>query len=119
MHIMIEQEIGVRCIVAEDGQKIHDSVLDTLRAGESVYLDFSGVRQFASPFFNYSLGKLFSEMPTDALRTQLHLINLNEIGSNVAERVIENALQFQTNADYRKIVDEILEQQARGNTDAS
>ncbi|KVV20414.1 hypothetical protein WK78_29470 [Burkholderia cepacia] len=117
MHINIHDEIGARCIVAEDGQKIHDKVFDKLKTGESVYLDFTGVRLYASPFFNYALGQLINEFSEESLRQLLHLVNLNEIGKSVAERVIENATKFKGNADYKKIVDDILAQQAKGNSD--
>ncbi len=114
MRLNVKEAIGARCIVAEDGQKLHDAVVALLRDKEDVFLDFSDVRQFASPFFNFSIGQLLNDVSEENLRKYLHLEGLNEIGRIVVERVISNASRYQGNEDYRKIVDDILEQQARG-----
>jgi hypothetical protein len=114
MRLVISETIGARCIVAEDGQRLHDAVVGHLRDNEDVFLDFSEVRQFASPFFNFSIGQLLNDVSEVNLRKFLHLEGLNETGRIVVERVIANASKYQNNEDYRKIVDDILEQQAKG-----
>ncbi|MBW1741750.1 MAG: hypothetical protein JRJ42_11605 [Deltaproteobacteria bacterium] len=43
----------------------------------------------------------------------LQIENLNETGKLVVERVIENAAKYHGDVNYRKIVDDILEQQAK------
>jgi STAS-like domain of unknown function (DUF4325) len=117
MKLDIISEIGPRCIVAGDGQKIHDLVLDSLKSGEDVWLDFTNVRQFASPFFNFSIGQLLTDVSEELLRSRLHLENLNEVGKIVVERVILNASQFRKNTDHKKIVDDLLKAQAQGSID--
>ncbi|HDR9174197.1 TPA: STAS-like domain-containing protein [Burkholderia vietnamiensis] len=112
MHLNIHDEIGVRCIVAEDGQRLHDRIFGPLKSGDNVYLDFTGVRQYASPFFNYSIGQLMNEFSEESLRKLLHLVNINDIGKIVVDQVIANAARFKGNADYKKIVDDILAKQA-------
>ena len=39
--------------------------------------------------------------------------NLNSTGKMIVERVIENAARYHANPDYRQIVDDILESQAK------
>ncbi|RQT33416.1 STAS-like domain-containing protein [Burkholderia contaminans] len=112
MKIRIIDEIGPRCIIADDGQKIHDRIVSALKSGTNVNLDFTDVRQFASPFFNYAIGQLFSEFSEDVVRKCVHLDNLNEIGTIVVERVVANALIFRDSKDYKSIVDEILARQS-------
>ncbi|WP_213305915.1 STAS-like domain-containing protein [Paraburkholderia sacchari] len=119
MQINVHSEIGSRCIVAEDGQKLHDKVFEALKAGDSVFLDFTDVRQFASPFFNYSVGQLMNEFSEECLRKLLHLVNLNEVGDIVVKQVIANAAKFKGNDDYTKIVDDILARHAGGNGDGN
>ncbi|WP_409294872.1 STAS-like domain-containing protein [Pseudomonas sp. KCJK8670] len=114
MRIQIFETYGPRCITDTDGQKLHDEVLPHLRDSTDVYLDFTNVRQFASPFFNYSVGQLLNDVTEDELRKFLHLEGLNETGRSVVERVISNASKNKSNNDYRRIVDSILEQQSRG-----
>ena len=114
MRILISETVGSRCITPEDGQRLHDQVLAHLRDQTEVYLDFTNVRQFASPFFNFSIGQLLNDLTEEELRKFLHLEGLNETGRAVVERVIANASKYQSNDNYKKIVDDILEHQARG-----
>ena len=113
MKIAIKDKIGPRCIIKEDGQKIFDAIHEGLKKGEAVTLDFKAVSQFASPFFNFAIGQLLKDIKEGDLRRLLHIENLNETGKMVVERVIENAAKYHGNKDYRKIVDDILEEQAR------
>ena len=105
--------IGSRCIVKEDGQRVYDAIHEALEKGKSVTLNFEGVTQFASPFFNFAIGQLLKNMTGEHLRSQLKIENLVQDGRLVVERVIENASRYHTDVDYRTTVDSILEQQAR------
>ncbi len=113
MKISIKDKIGPRCIIKEDGQKVYDQIHDPLKKGEAMTLDFDGVSQFASPFFNFAIGQLLKDMSAQTLRQQLRIEHLNEVGSQVVERVIENAGKYHGNKDYQKIVDDILAEQAK------
>jgi len=114
MKIKIIDLIGTRCIIKEDGKKIFDLIFPKIKSGEKVILDFDGVTQFASPFFNLAIGTILKEkeMTKANLRSILLFENLNRIGEVVAERVIENAIKYHRNKDYKKIVDDIIAQQA-------
>jgi hypothetical protein len=114
MKVMIRDTVGARCMVPEDGQKIHDMIAPALKSGDDVYLDFSGVNLFASPFFNFAIGQLLNDVPVESVRRLLHLEQINDVGKLVVERVISNASAYHGNEDYQKIVDQILEKQAGG-----
>lgn len=113
MKILIKEYIGNRCILKEDGQKLFEKISPYIKRGDNVYLDFANVRMFASPFFNYSIGQLLNIFTIEDVRKLLHIDNLEKVGAVTIERVIENASRFRKDIDYKKIVDEILEQQAR------
>lgn len=113
MKLSIKEKIGPRCIIMEDGQKIFHEVFEPMKRGESVTLDFEGVSQFASPFFNFAIGQLLKEINENDVRRLLQIENLNETGTMVVERVIENAVKYHGNKDFRKVVDDILEQQSK------
>lgn len=113
MKLFIKNQVGPRCIIKEDGQKVYDAIHEALRNGETVTLDFAGVSQFASPFFNFAIGQLLKDIPEAGLRNLLQIEHLNETGRLVVERVIENSVKYHGDKDYRKIVDDILELQAR------
>lgn len=113
MNILVKEYIGPRCILKEDGQKLHDKIVSIMKTGDEATLNFINVKMFASPFFNYSIGQLFNSFKMDDIRSKLHIENLEPVGHSIIERVIENANKFQSDVDYKKIVDDILEQQAR------
>ena len=112
MKVSIKKNIGPRCIIKEDGQKIYDTIYELLERGENVTLDFHGVIQVTSLFFNFAIGQLLRDFQEGDLHRLLKNINLNETGQLVVERVMENSVKYHRDKDYRKIVDEILEQQA-------
>lgn len=113
MKLTIKDIIGPRCIIKEDGQRVYEEIHGPLQGGQTVTLDFDNVNQFASPFFNFAIGQLLKDITETNLRKLLRIEHLNETGRLVVERVIENAAKYHGNKDYRKIVDDILEQQAR------
>jgi len=112
MELKIREMIGARCIVKDDGQRLYDAIYPALKKGDMVTLDFEGVTQFASPFFNFAIGQLLRDIAIDMLRGLLTIVNLIPDGRRVVDRVIENASRYNTNLDYKKIVDDILQQQA-------
>ena len=111
MEIMIVKEIGKRCLIQTDGQKIYDQILPVLKNNMNVTLDFDGVEMFASPFFNSSIGQLTKQFHTDDLKKRLLIKNLNKVGDLILKRVIENAITYYQDKDYQKIVDDLLEKQ--------
>ena len=113
MKIFIKDKIGPRCIIREDGQKIYDTIHEGLKNRETITLDFEGVTQFATPFFNFAIGQLLKDIAEADLQRLLKIEHLNETGELVVKRVIKNATNYHSDKDYRKIVDSILEQQAR------
>ena len=74
-------------------------------------MNFEGVTQFASPFFNFAIGQLLKDIKEDVLFSLLKIENLNETGILILNRVKENAKMYHANKDYQKIVNDILEEQ--------
>jgi hypothetical protein len=112
MELRIQDLIGARCITKDDGQRIYDAIQVALKGGEPVTLDFAGVTQFASPFFNFAIGQLLKDVPIGDLKSLLSIKNLVPDGRLVVDRVIENASRYHSDLNYQKIVDSILNQQA-------
>lgn len=112
MEVRIQDMIGVRCITRDDGQRVYEAIQSVLKGEEPVTLDFVGVTQFASPFFNFAIGQLLKHVPVDRLKGLLKIKNLIPDGRLVVDRVIENASRYHSDLDYQKIVDSILNRQA-------
>ena len=112
MKMTLKEMISPRCIIREDGQKVYDAIYPLLQRGEAVTLNFTGVSQFASPFFNFAIGQLLKDIREEDLRRLLQIENLDPTGRLVVERVIDDAGRYHTNVGYRNIVDAIFQQQA-------
>ena len=111
MKLNVKDAIGNgRCIVQAEGQKIYDQIHPKLKDGEDVTLDFDGISQYASPFFNHAVGRLFRDIEPDVLENKLHFENINETGNMIIECIKENAARYYGDIDYSKAVDSILEQ---------
>lgn len=94
------------------GQKVYELIHPTIQAGHSVELDFAGVRRFLSVFFNFAIGQLLRDIKTEDLDRLLTMSNLNSVGQQACDRVLENALHYYSDATYRKAVDEMLQEQS-------
>lgn len=109
MLINVEQIIGLYCITLEDGQKIYDLIHPKLHAGESVKLDFTGVKIFASPFMNAAIGQLLGDIADKTLERLLEVENMTAVGTSLLRMVINNAQEYYSNQDLRNAVDEVLD----------
>jgi hypothetical protein len=112
MEINIRQDIGDNCMTLKQGQSLYDTIYPQLQSGETVELDFLGVRIFASPFFNYAIGQLLRDLKADRLNELLIIKNLNSVGSNTLELVIENAQRYYSDDKFRHTKDEVIREMA-------
>jgi len=112
MNVEIKSFVGDSCVTSEDGQRVYDEIYPKLAAGESVCLNFSGVRVFASPFFNFAIGQLLKDLEPENLNQLLKVDNISDDGLLVWQRVVKNAKEYYKNPGAKKAVDETLKQQA-------
>lgn len=109
--IKVIDVIGPRCISASHGQQLFDLLNSIYTTGNEATIDFEQVKLFASPFFNYSIGQLFTQYDEAKLRSTLHLVNLNQVGHMIVSKVVENSLAFKSNSDLKETLEMILAQQ--------
>jgi hypothetical protein len=100
--------VGENGITIEDGQKLFEAITPGLRAKEPVLLDFAGVRVFASPFFNASLGRALKDVTLSELRQIVKVSNLNQLGESVLDLVLTNSEEYYRNPAARKALDVVL-----------
>ena len=119
MKIIIKNEIkNKRCIIKEDGQKIHKKIHRLLKEKKIVTLDFDGITQFAGPFFNFAIGQLLKDITEKDLYHLLRIENLNEAGKLIVKRVIENAAKHynkENDTNYKEIVNNIIKEDRHNN----
>lgn len=104
--------IGQYCITAEGGQKLYDLIYPELNACNPVELDFTGVKVFASPFFNFAIGQLLRDIPVENLNSLLRFTSLNPNGYIVLERVIANAKHYYSDQQFQDAVNAVVAEQA-------
>lgn len=104
--------VGKYAITAESGQKVYEEIHPVLFAGNPVELDFTGVKVFASPFFNLAIGQLLKDIPADNLNRLVEFTAISSDGLNVLERVIANAKHYYSDEQFRNAVDTVIAEQA-------
>lgn len=112
MNMEIKSFVGDSCVTSEDGQRVYDEIYPKLAAGESVCLNFSNVRVFASPFFNFAIGQLLKDLEPENLNQLLKVENITTDGLLVWELVVKNAKEYYKKPGAKKAIDETLKQQA-------
>lgn len=86
--------IGKNAISMQTGDKIYVILREKIINGEQVTLDFDGVTLFASPFFNSAIGRLLQDNEISKLQQQLKFEHLDEVGRNLLNLVIRNAINY-------------------------
>jgi len=104
----IAKLVGPHCITQNDGQKVFNEISGPLKGGESVELDFTGTKAFASPFFNFAAGQLMRDFTTERLNELVTVSGLEPDGMIVWRRVVRNARKYYTDPNRKKAVDDVM-----------
>lgn len=104
--------IGENAMSQKTGQQIYNLIHPQLQAGESVELDFAGVKRLLSVFFNFAIGQLLHDITTEDFDRLLVVSNLNPVGQQTYNNVIENATHYYSDEKYRKAIDEMILEQS-------
>jgi hypothetical protein len=113
MNIVVRELVGENAVTLDDGEKIYQLIVPALKAQEKNELDFTGVKVFASPFFNSAIGRLLKDFSGEILNHFLSFNNLNPVGAEVLKRVIENSKQFYSKSEVRKAIEQTIDQRAQ------
>ena len=112
MKIVVRDLVGENAITLEDGDKIYRNIFPALKSEEKTSIDFTGVKVFASPFFNAAIGKLLKDFTAETLNRLISFLSLNAVGSDVLKRVIQNSKQFYSNPEVQKAVERTISQRS-------
>ena len=82
-------EYGTDFGTSDMGQKLRLKLLDLIKSGQKVILDFTGVNVVSNSFADECIAKLLIEMPLDELKRHTTFRGLNPL----AERSVLVALQ--------------------------
>lgn len=112
MDIVIRELVGENAVTLDDGNKIYGNIFPALKSEEKINIDFTGVKVFASPFFNAAIGRLLKDFSSDLLNRLVSFSNLNAVGAEVLKRVIENSKQFYSKPEVQKAVEQTITRRA-------
>lgn len=118
MNYKVHEYSGEFAITGKDGERLYADIFPILKAGGNVTLDFTGVRVFASPFFNAAIGSLLKEFRLEFVRRAIKFSNLSSVGEGVKEKVLRNAEEYYYRPEIRRALDQILKEANSGEDNA-
>ena len=96
----------------QDAKKIAtliDGELAILPIGDTLVLDFSGVKFYTTLFFNTALSRLLENMSIDEYDKRINVIGLTKVGQDAYEHSLNNAKDYYSmNEDQRKKQDQAI-----------
>lgn len=78
---------------ADQGSKVHQRILDALKAGGRVVISFDGVQTASSSFVNVCLVQLLDHMSLDDLKKRIAIIHSNHQINEMIKRSFNRPLQ--------------------------
>lgn len=100
--VQVKEIVGENAISMQSGQLLYEKLNAPLVAGEEILLDFAGVQLFASPFFNASIGYLLKDIPVIVLQSKIEIVNISEVGRQLLNHAIGNAITFYRKAEIQE-----------------
>lgn len=93
--------------VAGHGEAVRDLLLAHLAQGETVTLDFAGLRVVFPRFMHTAIGELLKVYDPPTVREQVRLLNLPPAMNANLKRYIEDAHRYYHDPVYREAVNNI------------
>ena len=86
--------IGRVCVSGVDGARLKQAICQALDRGESVTLDFAGVKTLASAFLNVAVGSLYATYRREQVDERVLATGLSPANESVLRLVRRNATKF-------------------------
>ncbi|AZE47722.1 hypothetical protein C4K04_2038 [Pseudomonas chlororaphis] len=112
--IKVFELTGRNAISMQNGEKLYNALHSKLMDGQKIEINFEKVNLFASPFFNASIGLLLKDIEVGNLQKQLSVTDLSDVGRDLLNHVISNAITFYKNSEN---VSKAIDQTEANNND--
>lgn len=84
-----------RAISPEDGDKLYNEIIKSIKEGYKVLLDFSNIDILLSVFLNHSIGKIYGTEYKEAFKNGIiEFVNISEQDFHTVEIVQDRAIKF-------------------------
>ncbi|MDR1700470.1 MAG: STAS-like domain-containing protein [Lachnoclostridium sp.] len=87
---------------ADDAKKLSVAIQPLLDKKEKIIIDFSGVKNFTTLFFNYALSRYVVEIGADEYERLFEIRNLSEIGEATYQHSLDNAKEYSALSSEQK-----------------
>tara|TARA_R110002167_G_scaffold339500_2_gene547247 strand:+ start:5917 stop:6264 length:348 start_codon:yes stop_codon:yes gene_type:complete len=94
IEIIIKSIVGSNAISMNTGRQVRERIREEWDLHEKITLNFEGVKIYASPFFNASVGSLLKDNSIENLQAKLEFKLISDHGKNLLNLVIGNAIKF-------------------------
>jgi hypothetical protein len=106
MRVKVVDVDGTQASTPQGGEKLYALIAPVLATGETVTLDFEGVKHCSVPFFTASIGVLVEADAEGRLPALLHYENLPPLGQGIVDDVTEYAIRRRENPKWAQGMDE-------------
>lgn len=96
-------------ITSEEGDAIYKDILQAVREGVVVTLDFSGVELTTTAFLNVVIGNLYSAYTSEELKEKIKFKDVKDATALRIKKVTDNAKSYYSNQDrFSKDIEEVI-----------
>ncbi|HEY5124526.1 MAG TPA: STAS-like domain-containing protein [Ignavibacteria bacterium] len=88
---------GEKAVSSDDGDILFGRIVEEIKSGSIVELDFSGIIIMTTAFLNSAIGQLYSIFSSEQLNKSIKLINVENEDKILFKKVIDRAKEFFAN----------------------
>jgi peroxiredoxin family protein len=108
MRIELFKLVGETVSSIDDGEKLYKLLHPELKKGDSVDLDFGGVKQIFTPFLNSSFGRLLDHFEKETLMEKINLCHIDEAHLRRVNEFIDRKEQMNTDVAAREMMQDMF-----------
>jgi hypothetical protein len=84
-------------VSSDDGESVYNNIIEAIKEGFIVDLDFSNITLMTTAFLNTAIGQLYSIYSSEELNMSLKLKNVAQEDGILFKKVVDRAKQYQAN----------------------
>ncbi len=88
---------GTQAITTDDGTILFNKVVEGIKSGYIIELDFTGITIMTATFLNSSIGRLYIYLKIDEPDNYYRLVNIKKDYKILVKKVIERSKEFTSN----------------------
>ncbi len=107
--ISVKKICGQHCIGFESAAEVFKMIINALKSGKIVSLDFQDILTITSSFLNAAIGKLYKEFKEEIIEKNISFNNLDENDIQLVNLVKRNAIDhFAKKKSEKKRINDIV-----------